>query len=131
MRRIIGTIGATLAIVGVMATFIAPGVFSAMGTRSGGETVSDAQPIITPAGGPYFGKLDPAAHYYVKIDNTGDGVEDVAYRWHWALAHLDAPGASAELQVEGDSATFVASAIPDVVFGSSHRESLKISVEVA
>jgi hypothetical protein len=35
----------------------------------------------TPAGGPYFGKLDPAAHYYVKIDNTGDGVEDVAHRW--------------------------------------------------
>ena len=26
-------------------------------------------------------KLDPAAHHYVKIDNTGDGVEDVAYRW--------------------------------------------------
>jgi len=26
-------------------------------------------------------KLDLAAHHYVKIDNTGDGVEDVAYRW--------------------------------------------------
>ena len=34
-----------------------------------------------PAGGPYFGKLDPRARYYVKIDNTGDGREDVAYRW--------------------------------------------------
>ena len=108
MRRIIGTIGATLAIVGVMATFIAPGVFGAMGTRSGGETISDAQPITTPAGGPYFSKLDPAAYYNVKIDNTGDGVEDVAYRWHSALAHFDAPGASAELEVEGDSATLVA-----------------------
>ena len=38
-------------------------------------------PFEDPAGGPYFGKLDPRARYYVKIDNTGDGVEDVAYRW--------------------------------------------------
>ena len=38
-------------------------------------------PIEEPAGGPYFGKLDPRARYYVKIDNTGDGREDVAYRW--------------------------------------------------
>ena len=38
-------------------------------------------PLEEPAGGPYFGKLDPRARYYVKIDNTGDGVEDVAYRW--------------------------------------------------
>src|SRR4029078_9567925 len=40
-------------------------------------------PLQSPAGGPYFGKLDPEAHYYVKIDNTGDGVEDVAYRWEF------------------------------------------------
>lgn len=38
-------------------------------------------PMEEPAGGPYFGKLDPKARYYVKIDNTGDGYEDVAYRW--------------------------------------------------
>jgi hypothetical protein len=38
-------------------------------------------PLEEPAGGPYFGKLDPNARYYVKIDNTGDGYEDVAYRW--------------------------------------------------
>ena len=38
-------------------------------------------PLEEPAGGPYFGKLDPKARYYVKIDNTGDGREDVAYRW--------------------------------------------------
>jgi len=40
-------------------------------------------PLEEPAGGPYFGKLDPNARYYVKIDNTGDGVEDVAYRWQF------------------------------------------------
>src|SRR5215210_4219019 len=38
-------------------------------------------PFEEPAGGPYFGKLDPRARYYVKIDNTGDGRADVAYRW--------------------------------------------------
>ena len=40
-------------------------------------------PMEEPAGGPYFGKLDPRARYYVKIDNTGDGREDVAYRWQF------------------------------------------------
>jgi len=43
--------------------------------------VSNWIPLEDPAGGPYFGKLDPRARYYVKIDNTGDGREDVAYRW--------------------------------------------------
>ena len=42
--------------------------------------VSNWVPLQSPAGGPYFGKLDPEAHYYVKIDNTGDGVEDISYR---------------------------------------------------
>jgi hypothetical protein len=43
--------------------------------------VANWVPLEEPAGGPYFGKLDPRARYYVKIDNTGDGREDVAYRW--------------------------------------------------
>src|ERR687894_3091849 len=45
--------------------------------------VSNWIPFEDPSGGPYFGKLDPKARYYVKIDNTGDGVEDVAYRWQF------------------------------------------------
>jgi uncharacterized protein DUF4331 len=40
-------------------------------------------PLVEPQGGPYFGKLDPAASYYAMIDNTGDGVEDVSYRWEF------------------------------------------------
>ena len=53
-------------------------------TRPGKLTVvSNWVPLQSPAGGPYFGKLDPEARYYVKIDNTGDGVEDVAYRWQF------------------------------------------------
>src|SRR6478735_9997350 len=57
--------------------FVAP---DAPGTLT---VVSNWVPLQSPAGGPYFGKLDPEAHYYVKIDNTGDGVEDVAYRWEF------------------------------------------------
>jgi uncharacterized protein DUF4331 len=38
-------------------------------------------PLADPAGGPNFYPLDEDARYYVKIDNTGDGREDVAYRW--------------------------------------------------
>src|SRR4029078_10373681 len=45
--------------------------------------VSNWVPLENPAGEPYFGQLDPKAPYYVKIDNTGDGVEDVAYRWQF------------------------------------------------
>jgi hypothetical protein len=45
--------------------------------------VADWIPLEEPAGGPYFGKLDPKARYYVKIDNTGDGRPDVAYRWQF------------------------------------------------
>jgi hypothetical protein len=45
--------------------------------------VSNWVPFENPAGGPYFGKLDPDARYYVKIDNTGDGVEDIAYRYQF------------------------------------------------
>jgi Domain of unknown function (DUF4331) len=52
MRRIIGTISATLAIAGVMAAFIVPGVLSAMHTRSGGEVHSEAQPAVDKAGFP-------------------------------------------------------------------------------
>jgi hypothetical protein len=45
--------------------------------------VSNWIPFEDPSSGPYFGKLDPRARYYVKIDNTGDGREDVAYRWQF------------------------------------------------
>jgi hypothetical protein len=53
--------------------------------------VADWIPLEEPAGGPYFGKLDPKARYYVKIDNTGDGRPDVAYRWQFTsrFAHPD------------------------------------------
>jgi hypothetical protein len=36
-------------------------------------------PLEEPAGGPNFYKFDDKAHYYVKVDNTGDGKADVQY----------------------------------------------------
>jgi Domain of unknown function (DUF4331) len=38
-------------------------------------------PLADPAGGPNFFPLDEDARYYIKVDNTGDGYEDVAYRY--------------------------------------------------
>jgi hypothetical protein len=32
-----------------------------------------------PAGGPNFYNFDPSVHYFIKVDNTGDGVEDLTY----------------------------------------------------
>jgi hypothetical protein len=36
-------------------------------------------PFEDPAGGPNFYKFDDNAHYYLNIDNTGDGVADLRY----------------------------------------------------
>jgi len=36
-------------------------------------------PFEDPAGGPNFYNFDPKAHYYINVDNTGDGRYDVRY----------------------------------------------------
>jgi hypothetical protein len=36
-------------------------------------------PFEDPAGGPNFYRFDDSAHYYLNVDNTGDGVADVRY----------------------------------------------------
>ena len=38
-------------------------------------------PFEDPAGGPNFYNFDPKAHYYVNVDNTGDGRYDVRYQF--------------------------------------------------
>jgi hypothetical protein len=38
-------------------------------------------PFEDPAGGPNFYNFDPRAHYYINVDNTGDGRYDVRYRF--------------------------------------------------
>ena len=37
-------------------------------------------PFQQPSGGPHFFRFDDTVHYEFKIDNTGDGVEDVTYQ---------------------------------------------------
>src|SRR5688500_13455269 len=104
MRRstILGTATAAALAAGSLAVGLAPGsshreapkiladptadntdvyAFTAPDAPGSLTVVANWIPLEEPAGGPYFGKLDPEARYYVKIDNTGDGVEDVAYRW--------------------------------------------------
>ena len=62
--------------------------FTAPDTPHSLTVVANWIPLEEPAGGPYFGKLDPRARYYVKIDNTGDGRADVAYRWKFKQKFL-------------------------------------------
>jgi Domain of unknown function (DUF4331) len=55
--------------------------FTAPDSTGSLTVVANWIPLADPAGGPNFYPLDENARYYVKIDNTGDGYEDVAYRW--------------------------------------------------
>jgi len=38
-------------------------------------------PFEDPAGGPNFYNFDPKAHYYINVDNTGDGRADIRYEF--------------------------------------------------
>src|SRR4030095_287279 len=40
-------------------------------------------PFEEPSGGPHFYKFDDTVLYEIKIDNTGDGVEDITYQFHF------------------------------------------------
>ena len=55
--------------------------FTAPDAKDSLTVVANWIPLADPAGGPNFYPLDENARYYVKVDNTGDGYEDVAYRW--------------------------------------------------
>ncbi|MGC2235432.1 MAG: DUF4331 domain-containing protein [Pyrinomonadaceae bacterium] len=40
-------------------------------------------PFQQPSGGPHFFRFDDTVRYEIKIDNTGDGVEDVTYQFEF------------------------------------------------
>ncbi|MGH9941175.1 MAG: DUF4331 domain-containing protein [Pyrinomonadaceae bacterium] len=40
-------------------------------------------PFQEPSGGPHFYLFDPTVLYEIKIDNTGDGVEDITYQFQF------------------------------------------------
>ena len=46
-------------------------------------------PFEDPAGGPNFYRFDDRAHYYINIDNTGDGVYDVRYLFKFKTHYLN------------------------------------------
>lgn len=41
-------------------------------------------PVEEPGGGPHYFKFDDTVLYEIKIDNTGDGVEDVTYQFRFS-----------------------------------------------
>ena len=43
--------------------------------------VADYVPLLLPASGPNFYKFSDDARYEVHIDNDGDAIPDIAYRW--------------------------------------------------
>src|SRR3954447_10993587 len=55
--------------------------FSAKDAPGSLTVVANWIPFEDPAGGPNFYNFDPKAHYYVNVDNTGDGRYDVRYQF--------------------------------------------------
>lgn len=52
--------------------------------RTGFVTIlSNFIPFQDPSGGPHFYLFDPTVLYEIKIDNTGDGVEDITYQFQF------------------------------------------------
>jgi hypothetical protein len=52
--------------------------------RSGYVTlVANYQPLQDPYGGPNYFEMDPNAYYDIKIDNNGDGIEDLTFRFQF------------------------------------------------
>jgi hypothetical protein len=57
--------------------------YTADDARDSLTVVGNWIPLQDPAGGPNFYNFDPKARYYINIDNTGDGVYDVRYRYQF------------------------------------------------
>jgi len=52
--------------------------------RSGFVTIlSNFIPLQDPSGGPQFFRFDDSVLYEIKIDNTGDGIEDITYQFRF------------------------------------------------
>jgi hypothetical protein len=51
--------------------------------------VSNWVPFEDPAGGPNFYRFDDRAHYYINVDNTGDGKPDIRYLFQFRTRTVD------------------------------------------
>ena len=62
-------------------------VYSFRSTESGREgfvtLISNFIPFQEPSGGPHFYLFDDTVLYEIKIDNNGDGVEDISYQFRF------------------------------------------------
>ena len=62
-------------------------VYAFRSTEAGREgfvtLISNFIPFQLPSGGPHFYRFDDTVLYEIKIDNTGDGVEDVTYQFQF------------------------------------------------
>ena len=48
--------------------------------------IANYYPFQDPAGGPNYYRFDPTVRYELKVDNSGDAVEDVTYRFRFSTA---------------------------------------------
>ena len=55
--------------------------FTAPDATNALTVVANWIPFEDPAGGPNFYKFDDRAHYYINVDNTGDGAYDIRYEF--------------------------------------------------
>jgi hypothetical protein len=63
--------------------------FTAPDATNSLTVVANWIPFEDPAGGPNFYRFDDRAHYYINIDNTGDGVYDIRYEFKFKTHYLN------------------------------------------
>jgi hypothetical protein len=63
--------------------------FTAPDATNSLTVVANWIPFEDPAGGPNFYRFDDRAHYYINVDNTGDGVYDVRYLFKFKTRYLN------------------------------------------
>ncbi|HEY1594579.1 MAG TPA: DUF4331 domain-containing protein [Thermoleophilaceae bacterium] len=63
--------------------------FTAPDATNALTVVANWIPFEDPAGGPNFYRFDDRAHYWINIDNTGDGVYDVRYLFKFKTHYLN------------------------------------------
>jgi len=51
--------------------------------------VANYIPLEEPNGAPNFANFDPSVLYEIKVDNTGDGEEDISYQFHFQTVILN------------------------------------------
>ena len=69
-------------------------VYAFRSTEAGREgfvtLISNFIPFQDPSGGPQFYRFDDSVLYEIKIDNTGDGLEDITYQFQFTTQTLNA-----------------------------------------